>query len=1079
MTQPQGGDQFSLGNAVGYVDIDTSRATTALSGLRGQLQGFFQSTASSFQQVGQTVSNFGQSLSIAMLPVAGAMGTGIAAAGNFQDAMAEIQARAGLTDAAMEQIRATALQLGADTSFSAQQAADAFLNLLTAGLDTEQALAALPHVLTGAAAAGADLGQTAEQVTNIMSSFQLEAAEAARIVEVMNQAAGASPAEMSEMGEALATVGGDARNFGLSLEQTGAILTIFARNGKTGAEAGTQLRSILTAMTADTEDSNQAWEMVNSSLFDANGNARDFGVVLTEVKAGLENLNAEDQAFVIQSLAGSYGRVGFNALLASEGIEAVIGEMGEQSSAAEVAEARLNTFNGRMESLRGSVETLLITAFTPFIEALTPMVEQITTLVNGIGEWINTNQAIVQPILKMLSVLIVMGPVLFGIGKAISLVGFLIGALTSPISLVLIGITAFAAAWASNFLGIRDVVQPVLDGLTRQFSVIAVWFKSRGIVGGLRLLFNTFEDGSSVIGELFRIFGVGQKTANRLGAVINRVLRPAVNGIVTVFQVVKSAFTAFTIGMQEGFTFFESLGYAITTFAYNLGISAPIIEWLRGIFVTFMSVVTPLFDAFNNAFRVFITTFEGGGSLLDSFGAALMTFGATISNALSGVDWAQVGSSILQGLGNALATLGDWASWVYDNLLQPMFSSVQTAITSVNWGEVGASILNALGAAFSTAVSWATWVFDNILKPLWDNFTTALGTVDWAAVGTSILNAIGSALTTLGNWATWIYDNILKPIWNNFTTAIISVDWGQVGNSILTAIGTALTTFAYSTWIYDNILLPMFNNAKTAIETVDWYQVGADIVNGIGAAIKATFDFVAWIIDSIFTPITTNTETAATGIDWSSVGTAIMNAIKGAIIGLFNFVTWLNETIFTPMINGAAAAIANTDWSAVGTNLMTAIGNALPNIATWVTDNIIGPISNALTGFNPFSTITVPPAGTWTNPGGGFGASAGFGSGGNSPAIQGSGGFGSGAVPFGTTIRPFAKGTNFVPRDMLALLHRGESVQPQEYNPAAGGSSGISFDGAIFNIHANNRIEGEQAAMSFEVKLSELLRANG
>jgi hypothetical protein len=37
-----------------------------------------------------------------------------------------------------------------------------------------------------------------------------------------------------------------------------------------------------------------------------------------------------------------------------------------------------------------------------------------------------------------------------------------------------------------------------------------------------------------------------------------------------------------------------------------------------------------------------------------------------------------------------------------------------------------------------------------------------------------------------------------------------------------------------------------------------------------------------------------------------------------------------------------------------------------------------------------------------------------------------------------------ATGTNFVERDMLTILHKGEAVVPREYNPAAGGSgSGV------------------------------------
>jgi hypothetical protein len=41
---------------------------------------------------------------------------------------------------------------------------------------------------------------------------------------------------------------------------------------------------------------------------------------------------------------------------------------------------------------------------------------------------------------------------------------------------------------------------------------------------------------------------------------------------------------------------------------------------------------------------------------------------------------------------------------------------------------------------------------------------------------------------------------------------------------------------------------------------------------------------------------------------------------------------------------------------------------------------------------------------------------------------------------FGFAIPQFDVGTNYVPHDMLAVLHKGEAVQPAAYNPAAGGS---------------------------------------
>jgi TP901 family phage tail tape measure protein len=753
MTSPQQG--VNLGSAYGTITINDN-IDGAINRAVGQFDNALTSIGGKMEALGSQMSDIGGQLTLATAPLTAFGAAGIHAAGNFEDAMAEIQARAGLTNEAMETISATALQLGADTAFSAQEAADGFLMLMTAGLDTEEALATLPAVLTGAAAAGADLGRTTEQVTNIMSSFQLEVGEAARIVEVMNQAAGASPAEMSEMGEALADVGGDARTFGLSLEQTGAALTILARNGKKGSEAANQLRSIFTAMTADTADSRRAWEMVGTSLFDAGGNARDFGVVLAEVEAGLQNLNAEDQAFVIQSLAGSFGRVGFNALLASEGIESVIGEMNEQATATEVAEGRLDTFNGRLESLMGSFEALMITVFMPFIEMLTPFVERVIALVNVFTEWVAANQAIVQPMLLVLAAVLAIGPALLALGTVISTVGAVLGGLGSLLGFLLSPIVLVTAAIAALVYIFRDELAPV-------------------------------------------------------------------------FAVVQSAITSL------------------------------------------ITILTGLW-----------TAFQAGG--------------------VSGA-----------------------ATFLLDNVFTPLMNSIQT----IDWTQVGIAILTAIGAGLTMISDWATWIYTNLLLPLFNNFQTAVASVDWARVGSSILTAIGTAITATFNFITWIYDNLLVPFMNNAQAAIESVDWGLVGYNLVNAIGMAIkATFDFITWIVDSIFGPVTENAEGAAVGVDWSVVGTAIMNAIGGAITAVWDFIVWISETILLPLIAGGVTAISQVDWGAIGTGIMDGIRNA---LPNIGQWVTDNIITPIRN----ALANFNPMEAVQNAGNAVSTGWQNIQSF------------------------------------------------------------------------------------------------------------------------------------------------
>jgi TP901 family phage tail tape measure protein len=809
---------FNMGTATGTILLNADGAFSTLDRLGANIRSTVSGMSSAFQSMGTTISNFGVGLSTMMTPFAAGMGKGIQIAGNFQDALAEIQARAGLTDEAMVQIRDTALQLGKDTAFSAQQAAEGMLMLLTAGLDTEQALAALPAVLTGAAAAGADLGTTAEQVTNIMASFQLEAAEAARIVEVMNQAAGASPAEMSEMGEALADVGGTAARFGISLEQTGAMLTVFARNGIKGSDAATQLRSILTAMTADTVDSNKAWDMVNSSLFDASGNSRDFSVVLAEVKAGLKNLNAEEQAFVVQSLAGSFGSTGFNALLASEGIDAVTAEMNEQASAADVAAARLDTWNGRVDALMGSIETFMIIAFMPFLEAMTPMVEQITEVINSLSTWIDANQAIVQPILKMIAGLIIMGPVLIGVGQGLKFVGFLVGALVSPLNLAMLAVAAFTAAWAANFGGIQEKTAKVVGFIREAFNILVY----RDFVG--------FGSGLHEDNQIFNFFFTLHDLVASVALSIRRVLARIVNA----FKAGMRGFNSFAGVLNRTGSVVKaviaSIAGFMAEFAHSLGMppaaALNMYYRIRATLDGLWSYVQPYILAFQNAFRVFSTTFASTGDVFDSLGYAISTFFGSLG--VSGQTITTVRGVFLDFL---LLLSSGW------DLVSTSLNSLWAWFTNTGVPAISDGIQNTLLPAFNTMVGWLQTNIPIAVSMFsaWFNGTLipALQSV-WTYIETNLLPAFGRlwswlqekvplAIQTLSTWWTTTLQPAVQKFWDYLTLNIfpaMQTLWNWL--SINLPIGLAIAAAVWTT-----VLAP-------AIKTVwEWMQLFLDQIGGI------------------------------------------------------------------------------------------------------------------------------------------------------------------------------------------------------------------------------------------------------
>lgn len=467
------------------------------------------------QRVGASISGFGAGMERAMAPVTDFLRSGVDVAADFEMAMAEIGARTGITGDELARVQEIALQMGADTAFSAQQAADAFLQLLSSGQSLEEAISTLPSVLDAAAASGMDLGTTADGVTDVLAMFglavedlpadvkaageqmgitreQMEAwatgrapelapmmdqlaratgrttdelavliqqEDAADVIDSLSKAAGASSATMQQLFDGLANVGPVAAQFGLDVDETAAALAVLAENGIKGSEAGTALKSMLLQMAQNTPNATAAWTALGTSLYDAQGNVRDIDTVLDELKVSLGALPVEEQNRLMMDLAGSYGILALNALLGDKGISEMQTAMEDAAGAAKVADARMSGWAGASDQLQGSIETLQIQVLTPFLQdVLTPIVKELTNIVNQVVAWAKENPQLANVIILvaagaalLLAVMVPLGLAISAAGSAAALLGPLMMGAIGPILLVAAAIGA-ALAQLNSFI---------------------------------------------------------------------------------------------------------------------------------------------------------------------------------------------------------------------------------------------------------------------------------------------------------------------------------------------------------------------------------------------------------------------------------------------------------------------------------------------------------------------------------------------------------------------------------------------------------------------------------------------------
>lgn len=525
-----------LGSAYGDIII-RSNMREAVQEARSTLRSGVQGMSSSLQSFGSTVSNIGMEITALTAPLAGLGAAGIASLASYDDLMTEIAARTGLAGEEMQRVGDFAKQMGADTVFSTDQVLEAFLDLLTSGQSVEEAFATLPTVLDAAAAGSMELGAASDAVTDIMAQFQLEVEDATLVTEALARSASSSSANMSQQAEAFSKVGPVAAQYGLSVEDTAAILAVFAENGVKGAEAGTLLKSMLMNGGRAVDIATDAWDDLGTSLYDAEGNLRDLDVVLKEVNDAADDLSDERRNQIMQDIAGSYGIVGLNALMASDGFSEMRDKMNEQESAGAIAAQMMESLTNKMNSLKGTIQTLLITALEPFLgqikDGIGDTESGLIGFINGITEWVKVNPELTKTIVKVLAVLVALGPALMIVGQVVSFAGTAVGvlggmfaALLSPIGLMVAAVVALGVAYRTNFLGFHDLIQSIFPGINQVFT---------NIRDGVWRLVQTF---GWFIQDI-RDFGIGQALAGVFGqgAAAMELMESSLVGVLVTFGV--------------------------------------------------------------------------------------------------------------------------------------------------------------------------------------------------------------------------------------------------------------------------------------------------------------------------------------------------------------------------------------------------------------------------------------------------------------------------------------------------------------------------------------------------------------
>lgn len=736
---------------------------------------------------------------------AGVAASSLATYTDFEQAMANTAAIAGATGADYEALEAAARDMGAKTTKSATEAAEALGYMALAGWDTQTSISGLEPVLRLSEATQMDLATASDLVTDSMSALGLGVEELQGYLDLCVQTNNKANTTSQALMEAFIGCGGAAKTTGVDLTDLSTALGVLANNGTKGAEAGTALNSMLVRMTSK-DAAIKAMDKLGVSAFDAQGNFRGLETVLTDLSGAMANLSTEEKASYMASIAGTNYYTEMSYLL-----DAVAESADGTASAWATLEGQLQGSDGALMNMAGQVTNTLQGAKDIFMSAvqeaqltigeqIAPYAQEgLSYLANEVLPVVTEKVGEIVPKLiegakwlweNKTAILAIGGAVLTAVGafKGLKVATAAVGAVKNLSTIFKAASTS--GGLLSKVLGMGNVKLAIIAG------VIAA------VAAGFVLLWNKSEKfRETVKGLLAQVQKLGGSLLNMASAIWSKVA-PILEKVGTI--------------LLDGL-------------ARTVELLAPVIDNILGILSGIADFITGVFNgdmdqALGGLQDVFSNAMEGLGNLALAGFTAIMEIGTyiwpiidkAVSDALTKI------SARFPVLGAVLSSLWSTVQTVWGNIQNILQNAIEfvSNVFSGNWSAAWQNVVNIFGSIFSTVATIA-------MAPINALSNGIQAAID--AVGAFLQEKVpflGAIFTGWGATISAAIDNI-KAVFSNiidFISNVFSGNWSAAWQNI--------------TDIFGNIFGAVVNLAKAPINgVISAINFVLEKINGISVTI--------------------------------------------------------------------------------------------------------------------------------------------------------------------------------------------------------------------------------------------------
>ena len=785
------------------------------------------------KELGGKIEDAGQTLTTHVtLPLAAVGAAGVASFAEVDKTMQLTNQTMGNTAEEAELLNSAMKEAAANSTFGMKDAATATLNFARAGLDAEQAAAALAPAMNLAAGEGGNLDTVSSGLVATINGFHGSFEDAGHYADVFAAACNNSALDVDSLSSAMSVAAPIFSAAGYTVNDAALYMGVMANNGIEADKAANSLKTGLARLVSPAKEGAEMMAQLGISVTNADGTMKDSITIQRELHEAFGKLSESEQIAAASAIFGKNQMAPWLALIntAPEDVGALDESLRNCAGTTnEMAEAMMSGFGGSLEKLKSSIDVLV----TSIGEALAP-IDFIQVLVDKFNALTPAQQ---QTIVQIGLVVAAIGPLLIIVGKIISSVGTIM-------------------TWAPKIVsGIQNIIgigSKLMGGLQALWGVILanpitlIVAAIAAAVAAFIYFWNTSEE--------FRQFWIN------LWEAIKTAVQTVVDGIVNFFTVTIpeafNSFVAFFQGLWEGVKGFfsgvwEGMKEVVTTAWEAIkNVVQVAIMAIGEIFTTAITLITlPFQFIWENCKEIILTAWE---AIKEVVSTALEAIKTAISTAWETVK--TVTSTVFEAVKSAVMTV--WNG--IQSALSPILTAIQTAVTTA-W------------EAIKTATSTAFEAVKNVVMTAWNGIQSAL-----SPILTAIQTAVTTAWETIKTATSTAFEavkTVATTVWNGIKTAVETVV-----NGVQTVVSTAWNAVQATT-------STVFNAVQTVVSTI-WNGIKTTITSvieaiksGISSGLNAVQSTVSNILNGI-----KNTFTNVFNSVWSFV-----QGIVSKLKSVFNF----------------------------------------------------------------------------------------------------------------------------------------------------------------------------------------------